>query len=138
MNTRVIPTIRYRDARAAIAWLCEVLGFQEHEVYEEDGKIVHAQLTFADGMIMLSESHGGPFDELQRATDPAGEPVTMSVYLILPEEEMSAHYARAVEKGARIVMPFETQDYGGSAYSCRDPEGQVWNFGSYDPFAEAS
>jgi transposase len=29
------------------------------------------------------------------------------------------------------------EDYGGRDYSCRDPEGHVWNFGSYDPWASA-
>ena len=26
------------------------------------------------------------------------------------------------------------QDYGGRLYTCRDLEGSVWNFGSYDPW----
>ena len=33
-----------------------------------------------------------------------------------------------------IVMAPEDQDYGGRLYSCRDPEGNLWNFGSYDPW----
>jgi uncharacterized glyoxalase superfamily protein PhnB len=33
-------------------------------------------------------------------------------------------------------MPPEDQDYGGRVYSARDPEGHVWSFGSYDPWAE--
>ncbi|MGI9286568.1 MAG: VOC family protein, partial [Pseudomonadales bacterium] len=32
--------------------------------------------------------------------------------------------------------PVEDQDYGGRLYSCRDPEGYLWNFGSYDPWVE--
>ncbi|HZF33304.1 MAG TPA: glyoxalase, partial [Candidatus Angelobacter sp.] len=27
------------------------------------------------------------------------------------------------------------EDYGGRGYSCRDPEGHLWNFGTYDPWA---
>ncbi len=33
-------------------------------------------------------------------------------------------------------MPLEDKDYGGRGYSCRDLEGHVWSFGSYDPFAD--
>ncbi len=27
-------------------------------------------------------------------------------------------------------------DYGGRNYTCVDPEGNLWNFGSYDPWVE--
>jgi uncharacterized glyoxalase superfamily protein PhnB len=26
-----------------------------------------------------------------------------------------------------------TQDYGGRDYTCKDPVGYVWSFGTYDP-----
>jgi uncharacterized glyoxalase superfamily protein PhnB len=32
-------------------------------------------------------------------------------------------------------MPLKTEDYGGRGYSCRDSEGHLWNFGTYDPWA---
>ena len=35
-----------------------------------------------------------------------------------------------------IVMEFTEQHYGGSLFAVRDPEGQLWNIGSYDPWAE--
>ena len=34
-----------------------------------------------------------------------------------------------------IVMEYEEKDYGGAGYGARDLEGNVWSFGSYDPFA---
>jgi uncharacterized glyoxalase superfamily protein PhnB len=52
-------------------------------------------------------------------------------------EDADKHYARAVAAGAEIVMELRDEDYGGRDYSCRDPEGHVWNFGSYDPWAVA-
>ena len=36
--------------------------------------------------------------------------------------------------GTRIIMPPEDQDHGGRFYACRDPEANLWNFGSYDPW----
>ena len=39
--------------------------------------------------------------------------------------------------GALIVMDLAEQDYGGKLYACRDPEGQLWNIGSYDPWGGA-
>jgi len=55
-NTRstVIPCLRYRDAPAAIEWLCQTFGFEKQLVVPNgDGAIAHAQLTFGNGMIML-------------------------------------------------------------------------------------
>jgi uncharacterized glyoxalase superfamily protein PhnB len=58
-NTRatIIPALRYRDATAAIEWLCKAFGFEKHAVYAgDDGVIEHAQLTFGNGMIMLGSA----------------------------------------------------------------------------------
>lgn len=36
-----------------------------------------------------------------------------------------------------LVVPMEYPEYGGAFFACRDPEGHVWNIGSYDPWAES-
>ena len=42
----IIPTLRYRDAPAAIDWLCNTFGFEaELVVPGEEGSIAHAQLA---------------------------------------------------------------------------------------------
>lgn len=33
-----------------------------------------------------------------------------------------------------FVMDIADQGYGGRGYACRDPEGHLWWFGSYDPW----
>jgi uncharacterized glyoxalase superfamily protein PhnB len=40
--------------------------------------------------------------------------------------------------GGQIVDPFAKRDYGGSGFGFRDPQGQLWWVGDYDPWAEAS
>ena len=59
--------------------------------------------------------------------------VTMGVYVIV--EDADAHFARAKAAGAEIAREPVTQDYGGRDYTCKDPEGNVWTFGTYDPWA---
>jgi uncharacterized glyoxalase superfamily protein PhnB len=55
-RTTVMPCLRYRNAPAAIEWLCEAFGFEKQAVYtNEDGTIAHAQLIFGNGMIMLGK-----------------------------------------------------------------------------------
>ena len=132
----VIPTMRYNDAVTAIEWLCDAFGFEKHLVVPgEDGTIVHAQLVFGNGMIMLSSARESEFDNLQRPPSALDGVVSQSPYIIV--EDADKHYERAVAAGAEIVMEIKDEDYGGRGYSCRDPEGHVWNFGSFDPWASA-
>ena len=132
----VIPSFRYLDAPAAIEWLCETFGFEKNLVVPgEEGQIVHAQLTLGDGMIMLgSELHEGPFGEILKPPRSLGGVVSASAYLVVDDPD--AHYERAVAAGAEIVVAIQDESYGGRGFSCRDPEGHVWSFGSYDPWAE--
>ena len=132
----VIPTMRYNDAAAAIEWLCEAFGFEKHLVVPgEDGTVVHAQLIFGTGMVMLGSARESEFDNLQKPPSSLGGAVSQSPYIIV--EDADKHYARAVAAGAEIVMEIKDEVYGGRGYSCRDPEGHVWSFGSYDPWDAA-
>jgi uncharacterized glyoxalase superfamily protein PhnB len=132
----VIPSLRYRDAAKAIDWLCRAFGFERHLVVPgEEGGIAHAQLGFGHGMIMLGSAgrHGGGYDELVQTPAEAGGTPTQGIYVIV--EDADGHCARARAAGAEIVLPLSDKDYGGRDYTCRDPEGHVWSFGTYDPWA---
>ena len=135
MNTTstVIPTLRYDDAPAAIDWLCRAFGFERHLVVPgEGGTVAHAQLVFGNGMIMLGSAGEGHFDAYQRTPGAVGGVGTQSPYILV--QDADKHCARAVEAGAEILMEIQDQDYGGRGYTCRDPEGHVWSFGTYDPW----
>lgn len=137
MNSTIIPCLRYRDAPAMIDWLCRAFGFEKHAVYPSaDGtKIDHAQLTLGGGMIMLgSVGNGSPHDALVRHPDEMNRLSTQSPYLAVTDCE--AVYAAAKAAGAEIVLDLDIKDYGGSGFTCRDPEGYLWSVGSYDPWVE--
>ena len=131
----IIPTMRYRDAARAVSWLCEAFGFERRLIVPGEGTaIAHAQLVFGNGMIMLGSARDDEFGGLQQPPARKGDPVTQSPYIIV--DDVDAHYERAVAAGAEIVMPLRDEDYGGRDYSCRDPEGYLWNFGTYDPWQD--
>jgi uncharacterized glyoxalase superfamily protein PhnB len=136
MSSTVVPTLRYRDARRMIGWLCEVFGFARHAVYEdEQGGIAHAQLTLGSGMIMLGSARDDEFGRLQ-ATPTALGGTTQSPYLVVSDADEV--YRRAKAAGAEIVIEIKDEDYGGRGFSCRDPEGHLWNIGTYDPWQAPS
>lgn len=128
----MIPCLRYRDAPAAIEWLCRAFGFDTHLVVPaDDGGIAHAQLTLGGGMIMVGSAREDEFGKLNKLPAEIGG-VTQSPYIVI--EEIDDHYRRSKAAGAQITMEIADQDYGGRLYSARDPEGHLWNFGSYDPW----
>lgn len=43
--------------------------------------------------------------------------------------------SRAKRRAPRLMREPVTQDYGGRDYTGKDPEGHVWTFGTYDPWA---
>jgi uncharacterized glyoxalase superfamily protein PhnB len=136
-NTRatIIPNLGYRNAPAAIEWLCQAFGFEKKLVVpNDDGTIAHAQLTFGNGMIMLGSvlKVETGFGRLMKQPDEIGGAETQSAYVIVSDAD--AVYARAKATGAEIVIEIKDEDYGGRGFSCRDLEGHLWSFGTYDPW----
>jgi uncharacterized glyoxalase superfamily protein PhnB len=134
-NTRstVIPCLRYRDAPAAIEWLCRAFGFEEQLVApNDDGTIAHAQLSFGNGMIMLASASDSEFGRLMKLPSEIGGAETQTAYLIVSDAD--SVYRQAKAAGAEIVYDIKNEDYGGRGFSCRDLEGHIWNFGTYDPW----
>jgi uncharacterized glyoxalase superfamily protein PhnB len=129
----IIPVMRYQDATAAVAFLCEAFGFERRNVYEDGGQVVHAELAFGTGLIMLGPVAPTEFGKYMLQPGEAGGRVTQANYLIVSDPD--AHCERARNAGATILMEPSTKDYGGRDYACRDPEGHVWSFGTYDPWA---
>lgn len=134
MTSTIIPTLRYRDAAAMIEWLCQAFGFVRYAVHENGtGGIAHAQLTLGTGMIMLSTYEADEFGALQMVPD-RDSAVTQSPYIIV--EDPDEVFKQARKAGGKIVMEISDWDHGGRGFSCRDPEGHLWNFGSYDPWVK--
>jgi len=131
----IIPVLRYRDAPAAIEWLCNVFGFEKHLVVPNpDGSVAHAQLSFGNGMIMLASvpRTDTAFGRLMKQPDEVDGAQTQTTYVVV--SDVDAVYGNAKAGGARIAAEIKDEDYGGRDFSCYDLEGHLWSFGSYDPW----
>lgn len=130
----IYPAIRYTDADAALAFLKAAFGATERAVYRDQaGRIRHAELELAGSVVMIGE-----YDESGwlGGEPPRPRASTVSLYVVVGEPD--AHHARAVDAGADVVRELEDMSYGSREYSVRDPEGNLWSFGTYDPSAESS
>ncbi|MCO5998872.1 VOC family protein [Actinoallomurus rhizosphaericola] len=123
-ETRVWPALRYKDAHAAIRFLADAFGFEEVAVYEDDGRVAHAELRApGGGGVMLGDA-----DRADSAI--AGlPPGAGAVYVVTDAPD--AVYARAVAAGATVVQGLTDEDYGSRGFTVRDPEGVFWSFGTY-------
>lgn len=123
----VWPTLNYRDARAAIRQLVDVLGFVERAVYaddQDDSIVHHAELRWPEGggvMLGTADRPDSPFSQL-----PTG---AASVYVVT--DEPLAIHERCVAAGLEQVRELREEDYGSLGFSVRDLEGNIWSFGTY-------
>jgi uncharacterized glyoxalase superfamily protein PhnB len=134
MPSIAIPCLRYRDTPAAIDWLCDVFGFATQvAVPGMDGAIAHAQLTLGDGMIMLGTVTGDDdYGRILAQPDEIGGRETQTVYLQVDDADRVCERAR--NAGAVILQEPSDTEFGSRGFMCRDPEGHVWNVGTYDPW----
>lgn len=128
----LIPALRYRDVRAAVDWLCRAFGFERHAVYEQNDQIVHAELAFGNGMIMLGPVADTEFGRYMVQPDEIDGRETQTSYLVT--DDADSVYINAKAAGAEIVRDIRDEDYGGRGFSCRDPEGHLWSIGTYNPW----
>jgi uncharacterized glyoxalase superfamily protein PhnB len=128
----VVPTMPYHNTVAMVEWLCDAFGFQRRFIVKgEDGTIKHAELTFGESMIMVVPVQDTPFEKLIVHPSQLGGVETQTCYLVV--NDVDAHYVKAKAKGAEIIFAVRVEDRGGRGYACRDPEGHMWMFGTYDP-----
>ncbi|TAJ16774.1 MAG: glyoxalase [Planctomycetota bacterium] len=127
-SSNLFPTLSYDDAHAALAFLERAYGFQRRFIVPDDkGGIRHSEVSFGDGVIMVSSSKPAEGRVSPRSGGAQGS--GLCVYVADPD----AHYARAKAAGAEIVRELRTEEYGARGYMTRDPEGHGWYFSDYRP-----
>lgn len=130
---RIFPTLRYKDAAGMIDWLGQAFGFAVHARYMNGEDVGHAELAFGHSMIMVGSSRPNGYGSI---VGEPGENGGKSVYVAV--DDVDAVYITAKAADATIVQELTDRDYGSREFICRDPEGNVWCFGSYWPKVEAS
>lgn len=123
----VWPVLTYRDAPAAIEFLAKAFGFEARGVYTHDDDpsvVTHAEMRWPlGGGIMLGSTgkDDSPFGQRMPGND--------SVYVVC--EDPDALFERATGAGATVVRGLVDEDYGSRGFTVRDPEGNLWSFGTY-------
>jgi len=122
-NVTMHPVLHYRDPEKALRFLTDTFGVREEAVHKDpDGNVAYVEARLGDCPFGVGRSTEGdsPFDLGPTA-----------LYIALDDPD--AMHDRAVAAGAEIVMGLTDQDYGSRDFAARDPEGNVWCFGTYRP-----
>jgi uncharacterized glyoxalase superfamily protein PhnB len=130
VRPNIFPAVRFADADAGVAFLKDAFGATERAVHRgEDGVIHHAELALGAGVVMVGQHSQ---DGWLGGEAPRPLSSTVSIYVVVSDPDR--HHATAREAGAVIVRELQDTDYGSREYSVRDPEGNLWSFGTYDPY----
>ena len=122
----IFPIIRFNDADAGIAWLKDALGFDEHGIFRgDDGTVQHGELRLDGAWVMVGSESADTADRWGRHAGTG--------FNYLAVGDAAAAFERARSAGADLTSELEARDYGGREFSLRDPEGNVWSVGEYDP-----
>jgi uncharacterized glyoxalase superfamily protein PhnB len=124
---RVTPYVFYDDLPAALDWLAQAFGFETRMTLPgPDGKPMHAEMTTADGVIMMGPTGNMPTWKSPRALGGAN---TQGLFIYV--EDVDAHFARARDAGATVLKEPEDQFWGDRMYTVTDPEGHGWSFAQH-------
>ena len=117
----ITPSLFVAGAAKAIDFYTKAFGAEELMRFPSpDGSIMHAELRIGDSIIMLSDEMADPSTRGPKAI--GGTPVSFFMY----RENVDAEWKRAIDAGAREVMPLIDQFWGDRAGCLEDPFGHQW------------
>lgn len=131
----VTPSVVYDDPRRGIAWLTEVLGLRLKSLYETpDGGVAFAELVWRTGIVFVS---GRP-----PVDNPWSKVGIASIALVAEDAEAVGNaYQHARSAGAEVVREVHVArtlafPQGSTQFDLRDPEGNLWTIGTFQPKVE--
>lgn len=123
----VIPSVVYRDPKAAQAWLERAFGFETRMLIEGPGgddSQIHLEMSAGEGVVFI----GGRWSDRVRSPLDVGGANTVFLHVHL-SDGIDAHFARARDAGATVLQEPKDEFYGDRSYHVLDPEGHTWVFG---------
>jgi PhnB protein len=129
----VTPSLVVRDGAKALEFYRRAFGVEEKaRMLGPDGGIMHAEFRFGDSIIMLNDEM--PDMGARSPTAYGGTPVKFYVYV----ENVDAAWKRALDAGAKQVVPIQDMFWGDRLGCLEDPFGHAWNLAQHvaDPTPE--
>jgi PhnB protein len=118
----VTPYLILHDASAAIDFYKRAFGAKERMRMQEPGsRIMHAELTIGDSIIMLADE--APDTDIRAPRSFGGSPVSFVLYV----DAVDAFAQQAIAQGLAVIRPIEDKPYGDRMGTFADPFGYQWH-----------
>jgi PhnB protein len=117
----VTPNLFVAGAVKAIDFYKKALGAEELMRFAgPDGKIMHAEIKIGDSIIMVADEM---LDQgVKGPKSLGGSPVSLFIY----GENVDAAWKRAIDAGAKPLIPLDDQFWGDRGGCIEDPFGHHW------------
>jgi PhnB protein len=117
----VTPSLFVVGAAKAIEFYKKALGAEELMRFPgPDGAIMHAEIKIGDSIVMLADEM--PEQGGRGPKSIGGTPVSFFVY----RENVDKEWKRAVDAGAKVLVPLADQFWGDRTGCLEDPFGHQW------------
>jgi len=122
----VSPYLVIRNAAKAIEFYQQAFAAEERfRMPGPDGKIMHAELQIGDSIVMLSDE----FPEMGAPSPQTLNGTSVSIFLYV--EDVDAVFKKAVDAGAKVLMPVADMFWGDRFGKLTDPFGHQWQIATH-------
>ena len=122
----ITPHIVVKGARKAIDFYKKAFGAEEIGTHEmPDGTVMHSTLKIGDSMLMLNDEF--PQMGAKGPQSIGGTPVTLHLFV----QDVDRAFDRALQAGAKSVMPVADQFWGDRYGLLADPFGHQWSIATH-------
>lgn len=118
--------LNIKNCNGAIEFYKKAFGAQEKlRLLMPDGKIAHAEIEIEGSLVMMGEEN--PEWGTRSPISLGGSPITLSIYV----KNVDEAFKRALDAGAKEVMPVKNQFYGDKTGQVLDPFGFKWHLATH-------
>jgi PhnB protein len=124
----VTPGLVHREAKKAIEFYKKAFGAEvKSNMMMPDGRVMHAEIRIGDSSLYITDEF--PEWAPDHKSPQAAGGVTGSLYLYV--QDCDAAYKRAIDAGAKSVMPPADMFWGDRFGKVTDPFGHHWGIATH-------
>lgn len=118
--------LNVKNCNEAIEFYKKAFGAKEElNLKMPNGKVAHAEINIEGSLLMLAEEN--PQWGTHSPEHFGGTPITLSLYV----KDVDATLKKAIELGAKELMPISNQFYGDRVGQIIDPFGFKWHIATH-------
>ena len=120
----ISPSLTVGDLRVSLPWYRDVIGFTVGDVWEQEGKVLGAELKAGSMLLMIGQDDGAKGVDRVKG-------VGFRLYMTT-DQDVDALAAAIESRGGTLESAPEDMPWGARAFSLLDPDGFAITIASND------